>query len=427
MYKIVFSFLLLGLIFSGCISSTPEPEPKRANQKSFDQEDALILFALRAEQVRENKTAASIFYKIYQKSDKREYLYRSLQNSLIAKENKKVIEEIDKISTNDTDDFVLIRLKIIALSQLQLLDEAQSLAIDLVEKSRAVDDYILVSDIYVAQGKFDIAVKYLESAYLNDYNEKILDKMAIVLYLNLNRKKDAIAQLETHTRVHGCSALICRRLISFYSNENSVDGLLSVYLRYYNFNPSDDIAKKIVQIYTYKKDYIQLVFFLEKSKSDDKTLLEAYSFLKDYEKAQKLSKKLYERTGDIKYLGENVIYQYENQKDKNDKKFLKEISRKFEEVLAQDERSLYLNYYGYILIDHEIDIQKGMGYIKKALDVNPKSAYYLDSLAWGYYKLGECKKALKTIKEVMTLKGGDDPEVIKHYKIIKKCKGKKRR
>lgn len=82
---------------------------------------------------------------------------------------------------------------------------------------------------------------------------------------------------------------------------------------------------------------------------------------------------------------------------------------------------MYLNYLGYLLIDHEIDVKKGMLYIKQVLKLEPDSAFYLDSLAWGHYKLGECKKAKKIMQKVLTLEGGDNEEVLEHVDAINKC------
>lgn len=421
--------VLLSLLLVSCASTKPNLNTLKANEKAFEEEDAYILFALRAEQVNQNDAASQIFNTLYEKSDKKEYLYRSLENELIAKEYEKVIKQVDQISQGSLDDYILIRVKIVALIELDKLDEAKVLATELVKKSNAVNDYLLVSDVYIKRGEYDTALKYLESAYIKNYNEKILDKMSIVLYVNLNRKKDAIAQLETHTRIHGCSRVICHRLVGFYSNENNVDGLLSVYLRLYSLDKSEEIAKKIIQIYSYKKEYIKLMDFLESSKSDDKALFELYSYTKSYRKAFVLADKLYAQSGDINYLGQSAIYEYESAKDKNDKAMLKSVVNKLEKVVQIDTNPLYLNYLGYVLIDHEIDITKGMKYIEKVLLVKPNSSFYLDSLAWGYYKQGKCKKAKDVMNRVVTLEGGDDPEVIKHVKTIDKCiknkKGKK--
>ena len=421
--------LLLSLFLASCAGTNPDLNTLKANQKAFAEEDAYILFALRAEQVNENKAASQLFTTLYEKSGKKEYLYRSLENDLIAKEYEEVIRIIDEVSDSSFDDYTLVRVKVIALMELYKLDEARTLATELVGKSSAVNDYLLVSDVYIKRQEYDTALKYLESAYIKDYNEKILDKMSIVLYVNLQRKKDAIAQLETHTRMHGCSRLICHRLIGFYSNENNVDGLLSVYLRLYSVDKSEEIAEKIIQIYSYKKDYIKLMDFLEESKSDNKALFELYSFTKNYNKAYLLADELYAKTGDINYLGQSAIYEYESANDKNDKKLLESVVDKLEKVVQTDTNPLYLNYLGYVLIDHNVDVKRGMKYIEKVLLVQPNSSFYLDSLAWGYYKLGKCKKAKEIMNRVVTLEGGDDPEVKKHVRIIDKCikktKGKK--
>lgn len=424
MIKVVASIVLL-FLFLGCSTTTAmNSEKSLVGVKVFENEDALILYALRAEQLRDFSSSSKIFNILYEKSNKKEYLYHSLQNKLNMNSSQAVIDKVDEITNESLDDYFLIRIKIVALIQQNRLEEAKNLALRLVDKSDAVDDYLLVSEIYVKQEKFNTAAKYLESAYTQDYNEKILDKMSIVLYVNLQRKKDAIAQLETHSRVYGCSELICKRLLGFYSNDNNINGLLSTYIRLYKINSSKEVARKIVQLYAYKKEYIKLMTFLENSKSDDKTLLQLYVTTKNYVKAYPLADKLYSKTGEIEYLGQSAIYEYENNIKENDKEVLDRVLKKLKDVVKVNANPLYLNYYGYILIDHDIDIKKGMEYVNKALKVEPNSPYYLDSLAWAYYKLGNCKKARDIIEKVSKLEGGDVEEVIEHIKAIKKCKNK---
>ena len=414
-------FVFVALLFSACSPAQPKPkqELSKPNQKAFAQEDMYILFALRAEEINDRASASKLFTTLYEKSDKKEYLYRSLQNDLVMKKYDEVIRRVDALDKGD--DAYLVRLKIIALMGLKKFHKAQTLAVELLNRTQEVNDYLLVGDIYVQLGQFGEAVKYLESAYVKDYNERILDKMSIILYVNLQRKKDAIAQLETHTRVHGCSALICRRLIGFYSNENNIDGLLSVYLRLYTLNKDAELAKKIVQIYAYKKDYVKMMDFLENSRSDDKTLLQLYANTKNYTKAYPLATAIYRETGESTFLGQSAIYEYESAEKKDDKKMLNEVVRKLKKVVKIDAEPLYLNYLGYILIDHDMDVKSGMEYVKKAMKIEPNSAYYLDSLAWGYYKLKECKKAKEVMHRVLKLEGSDNEEVILHKKKIDRC------
>jgi len=416
-------FLVLLIILAGC-GAKPSVELS-PNKKTFDQEDIYILTALRMEQVKFYSKASDFFEILYEKSSKKEYLYRSLKNDLAANKNEKVIQRVDKELQDSIDDYELVRLKVFALIKLDRLEEARKLSVILVESSKKIQDYLLVSEIYVKNKQFDTALKYLESAYVKDYNEKILDKMSIVLYVNLGRKKEAIAQLESHSRINGCSELICARLIGFYSNDNNIDGLLSTYLRLYEMKSTKEIAQKIVQIYGYKKDYTGLISFLEKSRSDDELLFQVYVQIKDYKKAYPLAEKLYKQNGSIHFLGQSAIFEYESAKDKNNKKMLESVIEKLNNVIVVSRDTIYLNYLGYIFIDHEINIKKGMKYIKETLKVEPDSAYYLDSLAWGYYKLGNCKRAKKIINKVAKMKGGDNPEVIEHIKIINNCKKNK--
>jgi len=419
-----FLFLVLLIVLAGC-GAKPSVE-SNTNKKAFDQEDIYILTALRMEQVQLYSKASEFFEILYEKSDKKEYLYRSLKNDLSANKNEKVIQRVDEELNETIDDYELVRLKIFALIKLDRLEDARNLSVRLVDSSKAIQDYLLVSEIYVKEKEFNTALKYLESAYVKDYNEKILDKMSIVLYINLGRKKDAIAQLESHSRIHSCSELICARLIGFYSNDNNIDGLLSTYLRLYEMKSSKEIAKKIVQIYGYKKDYIGLMSFLQRSKSDDELLFQVYVQVKDYAKAYPLGEKLYKQNGSIHFLGQSAIFEYESAEDKNSKKMLSSVMKKLNKVIDSSRDTVYLNYLGYILIDHDIDVKKGMKYIRETLKIEPDSAYYLDSLAWGYYKLNNCSKAKKIINKVAKMKGGDNPEVIKHIKIINNCKTKKK-
>lgn len=428
MNKKFFNFLVIVTLASfsvACAEITPELEQtnKRAfeHKKSFQEEDNYIMFALRAEQLGDSEAAAKIFSIMYSKSQNKEYLYRTLANLILAKKYRTTIEMVNQNRDKFPKEFRLLRYKAVALVEMRKFDEALVLATSLIEISQEEADYLLLSDIYIKQEKFEIALKYLKSAYTKEYNEKILDKMSLLMYLNLGKKEEAITQLESHSRMRGCSKIICGRLVNLYSQENNIDGILSTYLRFYEKFKDKEIAEKIVQIYGYQKEYQKMIDFLEKSKTDDKTLLELYSFTKNYKKAYSLAAKLYDTSGDIMFLGQSAIFEYESADKKYDKKLLNSVVSKLETVVKVDANPLYENYLGYVLIDHEIDIKKGMKHIKEVLKVQPKSAYYLDSLAWGYFKLGECKKADTIMKKVVTYEGGDDPEVKEHVLQINEC------
>ena len=75
-----------------------------------------------------------------------------------------------------------------------------------------------------------------------------------------------------------------------------------------------------------------------------------------------------------------------------------------------------------MLIDYDLDIKKGLELVKRALKAYPSNLAYKDSVAWGYYKNNECKKAYKYIKDVVDSVGLDNEEIKLHWELIKECK-----
>ena len=66
----------------------------------------------------------------------------------------------------------------------------------------------------------------------------------------------------------------------------------------------------------------------------------------------------------------------------------------FRKVLANDpQNAMTLNYLGYMLTDRGIKLDEALGYIKKAVELDPSSGAYLDSLGWAYFKMGKYELA----------------------------------
>ncbi len=62
----------------------------------------------------------------------------------------------------------------------------------------------------------------------------------------------------------------------------------------------------------------------------------------------------------------------------------------FRKVLAVNpQNTMTLNYLGYMLADRGMKLEEALGYIKKALELDPANGAYLDSLGWAYFKLGK--------------------------------------
>ena len=152
-------------------------------------------------------------------------------------------------------------------------------------------------------------------------------------------------------------------------------------------------------------------------------LYELYKRKKYFSKALSLVDKLYNEDKNSKWIAEKGVLLFENSEDKNDKKMIEDVITHFEKAIdLGNDDSIYLNYYGYTLIDKEVNVKKGINVIENALIQQPENMYYLDSLAWGYYKERDCDKAYKLMKRVVDEEGLEEPEIIEHWDAIRQCK-----
>jgi len=53
-----------------------------------------------------------------------------------------------------------------------------------------------------------------------------------------------------------------------------------------------------------------------------------------------------------------------------------------------------------MLIDHDKDANRGLSLVEKALHFMPEESSYLDSKAWGLYKIGKYEEALKILEKL---------------------------
>jgi tetratricopeptide (TPR) repeat protein len=91
-----------------------------------------------------------------------------------------------------------------------------------------------------------------------------------------------------------------------------------------------------------------------------------------------------------------------------------EAEADFKKALAlSPEESLVLNYLGYSWVDQGQNLKQAMDYIRKAVKLKPDDGYYVDSLGWAYYRLGNLSAAVEHLERAVELKP-DDPIINDH-------------
>lgn len=79
-----------------------------------------------------------------------------------------------------------------------------------------------------------------------------------------------------------------------------------------------------------------------------------------------------------------------------------------EKVLElQPEHAEALNFIGYTWADNNINLDRALEYIKKAVQLKPENGYITDSLGWVYFRLGELEKAETELEHAIELEPGD--------------------
>ncbi|MDR1555214.1 MAG: hypothetical protein LBS39_04210 [Campylobacteraceae bacterium] len=380
-------------------------------------ENLLILQALDAKQHGKFEDAALLFQKLYERSKQEEYLKSSIRLFLMTDNASLSDSLVQKGLKSYPKDFEYERFNIAKLLKQNNITAAREAALALLEKDRSEQNLKLVGMVFLYTQEYSSSLKYFNEAYTFSRDEQLLIQI-VDIELKLGKIDEAILQLETYVKMNGCSIGSCYKLIEIYGMQKNVNKVLDVYKRLYEKFKEDEYAQKIFEILMLQDKRLETIKFLEESKYKPDILIELYTVEKQYDKAVDLAKKTYEKTGNLEYLSKIAILEYESTDNKTDV-LLNSVSDKFENSISDKSDALYLNYYGYLLIDHDMNVSKGIDFVKKALQLQPDSPYYQDSLAWGFYKQKNCKDAYDIIQKVTEIL--KDKEVLEHYDLIKKC------
>ena len=90
----------------------------------------------------------------------------------------------------------------------------------------------------------------------------------------------------------------------------------------------------------------------------------------------------------------------------------------YQKALDLDENNATaLNGLGYILVDTDMDLSRGLRCCKKAVDIKPQNPAYQDSLGWAYYKNGEFLEARTWLRRALE-SAPNQQEIRDHFKTV---------
>ena len=77
------------------------------------------------------------------------------------------------------------------------------------------------------------------------------------------------------------------------------------------------------------------------------------------------------------------------------------------------EQALVLNYVGYSWIDQGVHLERAQDMIRRAVALRPNDGYIIDSLGWGYYRLGKYNDAVTELERSIQIRP-EDPVINDH-------------
>lgn len=106
------------------------------------------------------------------------------------------------------------------------------------------------------------------------------------------------------------------------------------------------------------------------------------------------------------------------------KKINEAIKRMEKIILIDPNHASALNFLGYTLTEKNQNLNRALALIQRAVKKEPGNGYFLDSLAWVYFKQGHIQKAWNAIQESVQ-QVSDEYEIWEHYAAIAQQLNKK--
>ncbi len=424
-YKKHLLIILTTFLFVGCAAT--KQQKIGIDEKILENEDQLIVYALEYERKRFLDKSVTLYLELFYKTNRYIYLTRALNLLLEQKKYNQSLQLAKENITNETSSEYenIMRIYVVSLINLKQYDLALTNALKLLVKNNSSNNYELIANIYYQQKNYKKSVEYFESSYVTNFKSKTLLNLVNILYVYLDQKEKALSYLETHIRLYGDELVINYKLLSIYQEQKNLDGIISILKRiYYKYKDDENTTSmektsEILVSYLEKKDIKLAIKFLEKENNSLQRLLALYKKTRQIDKALMVIMNIYKQSGNIDLLAQVAVLEFESAKDK--RAVIPSVIKKFEEVLTVLNNHIYQNYLGYILIDFDIDVKKGLIYVNKALEKAPNNVAYIDSLAWGEYKLQNCEVAYTHMKKVVDAIGLNDEEIKDHWNKIKEC------
>ena len=394
---------------------------------SLKDEDSLIMEAIYYTDKKDARNGAKVWKELFKNTNNEKYLIEYFYTSLQYRDIKDIINEL-KVTLSQKKSKELYEL----LAGLYAKEGNTDGLLEVMKDNASdkdVESMYELAYLYTIKGKNREALEIYNKIFKREKSWESLKGILSILSKD-GKVDEATKRLwkaisVKNNKMPKEAYLIYVGLIDFKKDTKRA---IYAFKNLYRITGNKKYLKELISLYLHNRDYDSVIELLEKSGYDNKLLYELYLSKRELVKAYKLLDILYKKSKNPKWLAEKAILTFEiaDSLKAVNSSVIDRVSNLFDKAIEDGAKTpTYYNYYGYTLIDHDRDVEKGVSLVKKALKTEPKNIYYLDSLAWGYFKLNRCKEAKEIMDKIYRIKSKKlENEIIAHQKEIDKCKEK---
>lgn len=386
---------------------------------AFDK-DSYALYAFDLQNRKDFKKSAEIFYTLFQKTGKNKYLEEQFASLSLGSDYKSILRQANINLRNGNRPIFIYRYKQLALANMGQTAKAIEVGQTLVKKTNDNKDRLNLAQLYLSNKVYKKSIEQFRIVFNKTRDETLLLKIADIYRFGL-RDNFSSKQTLTNYKNYKKSETILKKLTQYYMFDRQYKDTIKNYELLYRLTKAKAYINEMRGIYISKKLPMDgFIEFLRNIQGHEDLLLQVYVYSKRFKDAAFYAYQLYKKTKNYDYLGKNALYIYEYEP-----KRAKEVINKLIKVNEKVKSSYYQNFLGYLLIDENINTKKGIFYVKQALSKEKDNALFLDSLAWGYYRLNQCKKAQKILNHSLDILKSQlktpPQEILEHQTQIKRC------
>ncbi len=311
-------------------------------------------------------------------------------------------------------------------------------------KHSYVNAVLLIGSVYEAEGSFDRAIRfYRRWLYLK---EPAICSALANDYYHLREYSKAEYFFRRALKMNPYDPTYLEKACYIYMQQGKLKELVELARKYVYTSAYSDRVKYLVGVAYRKLGECNKALFVLRSISPASKIYPRVAGemavclvgLKHYGEAESVLGKAVSMYPDKKFLYMMLSYVFELERKYDDRiKILLKAANRFREnsifyfyaadtyfvhkhsikmaikylklsIESNPKNADALNYLGYLYIDKNIDVGRGVKLVERALKLQPNNPAFIDSLGWGYYKLGRYKKALELLEKAVSLIGKEE-------------------